>query len=964
MPAAPPQLVVLDTETTGLDPQSDRVIDIGAVRLGPDLEIEERFVMLVDPGVPVPLFITRLVGITDDDVHGAPGFAEAYDALREFAGDAVLVGHNVGFDREHLAAGARRAGLPPLANEWFDTLEAALLLYPELDRHALPVLAAEFGIERVAHRALPDAETAAEVLKRLSARAAGLGAAERRLLEAVHWAPLDLLDRFRAAPDEAPPPVVAEEPRGGASGSQLTMLPVQADAWRAEFGSGGDGEGDEPGLAARLPGFRHRPGQAQLADAVHNVFARGGVGLFEAGTGMGKSLAYLLPAAHYSAAAGRRVIVSTKTKALQRQLAAHELPLVAQTLPPSWRWALLMGRENYVCRRRLDEAVAAAGEALPDAERSLALAYIVGRARRGEVDLSALPYRASIELRALSELARDLRSSRATCLGWHCPARRGCHWRLAHRRADAAHLVCVNHALLLTGRDTLPPFEDVVIDEAHLLYHEATEAFSDGVDAFSLELLLADLGGQRRQRPLARRLHTAARHAEPGEARALEAASEACERAAQLLPDLVRAVGETLAGLGGAARDQEVEAGGRREATRGTAEYNLTVWLTAGLREHPAWDPFATAAGLLAEGLAALAAGVSPAADALPEQHRDRAAVVALADDAAAHAALLGELPESGGSDAVVWGEIEAPGRGGARSAGRGMAAAPRWTLTRTPLTPARLVRDALWDRLRGAVLTSATLTVSGSFAYFRDMTGLDADVDVAEHIFPSPFDFRRQAVLVLEHDPGGAWRPDHLAERQGERLKRLAEVTGGRTLALFTNKRDMHRVAAEVGAHVENDGVLVLAQGLHGSAAALAEEFRNHPETILLGVDTLWTGQDFPGDALVCLVIAKLPFPRQDPVFQARRRACEANGERWFERFYLPEAVLKFRQGFGRLIRTESDTGVVVVLDHRLSQKNYRGAFIGSLPDLEVVDAAPAELAAVVDHQLRRLAAGVVDGT
>ena len=963
MPAALPQLVVLDTETTGLDPQRDRVIDIGAVRLGPDFEINDRFVTLVDPGVPIPLFITRLVGITDDDVHGAPRFAEAFGALREFAGDAVLVGHNVSFDREHLAAGARRAGLPPLANEWFDTLEAALLLYPELDRHALPVLAAEFGIEREAHRALPDAETAADVLKRLGARASGLGAAERGLLEAVHWAPLALLDRFRAAPDEAPPPVVADEPRGGASGAQLTMLPVRADAWRAEFGTSGDAEGEEPGLAARLPGFRHRPGQAQLAAAVHDVFGRGGVGLFEAGTGMGKSLAYLLPAAHYSASAGRRVIVSTKTKALQRQLAAHELPLVAQTLPHGWRWALLMGRENYVCRRRLDEAVAAAAEVLPDAEHSLALAYLVGRSRRGEIDLSALPYRATIELRALPELARDLRSSRATCLGRHCPAREGCHWRLAHRRAEAAHVVCVNHALLLTGRDTLPPFEDVVIDEAHLLYHEATEAFSDEVTAFSLELLLADLGGQRRQRPLARRLHAAAGHAEPGEARALEAASEACERAARMLPDLVRAVGETLAGLGAAARDQELQADGRRGAAQGAAEYNLTVWLTAGLREHPAWDPFATATGLLGEGLAALAAGVSAAIDALPEQHRDHAAVVALADDAAAHAALLGELPESGGADAVVWGEVELRRNAGARSAGRGAASEPRWTLTRTPLTPARLVRDALWDRLRGAVLTSATLTVSGSFAYFRDMTGLDADVDVAEHIFPSPFDFRRQAVLVLEHDPDGAWRPERLAERQGERLKRLAEVTGGRTLALFTNKRDMHRVAAEVGAHVGDDGVLVLAQGLHGSAASLAEEFRTHPATILLGVDTLWTGQDFPGDALTCLVIAKLPFPRQDPLFQARRRACEESGERWFERFYLPEAVLKFRQGFGRLIRTESDTGVVVVLDHRLSQKTYRRDFLGSLPDLQVVEAAPADIPAVVEYHLRRLAAELVDG-
>ena len=880
----------------------------------------------------------------------------------------MLAGHNVAFDRDHLAAGARRADLPPLANAWFDTLEAALLLYPELDRHALAILAAELGIERQAHRALPDAETAADVLKRLCARAAGLGAEERGLLTTVRWAPLELLDRFRTAPDEPPPPVVADESRGG--GGTLTVLPVDADGWRAELGIGADvgtadgaeDEGEhrsapgEPGLAARLPGFCHRPGQAQLAHASADIFAGGGVGLFEAGTGMGKSLAYLLPAAFASASAGRRVVVSTKTKALQRQLAAHELPIVAEALPPGWRWALLMGRENYICRRRLDEAVAAESDTLPDHERSLALAYLVGRARRGEVDLSALPYRASRELPALAELARELRSSRATCLGRHCPSRRGCHWRLARSRAEAAHLLCVNHALLLTGPDTLPPFEDVVIDEAHLLYHEATEAFSEEVDAVAIDLLLADLRGRRRQRSLPQRLRAAARRAEPGAARALVAAADSCERAAELLPDLVLAVGGTLAQLGLAARDDDAEPGERPGGRRGAAgaDYNQTVWITPGLREHPAWDPFAIAAGLLAEGLTSLAAGVAPAAEALPEEHRERAAVIALAEDAANCAALLAELPDSGGAEAVVWGEIEAAWRG---TSGPGAARAARWTLTRTPLTPARQVRGALWDRLRSAVLTSATLTVAGSFAYFRDMTGLDADLDVVERIFPSPFDFGRQAVLVLEHDPDGAWRPDALAQRQGERLKRLAEVTGGRTLALFTNKRDMNLVAAEVGAHLEDDGVLVLAQGLHGSAAALAEEFRTHPETILLGVDTLWTGQDFPGDTLTCLVIAKLPFPRQDPLFHARRRACDEAGERWFDKFYLPEAVLKFRQGFGRLIRTETDTGVVVVLDHRLTQKNYRGDFIDSLPKLEVVEAAPEEIPAVVEHYLRRLA-------
>ena len=950
MPRPRPQFVVVDTETTGLDPLADRVIDIGAVRLDEDLAVTGRFTTLVDPGVPIPLFVTRLTGIADADVAGAPGPAEALAGLREFAGDAVLVGHNAAFDREHLAATARRAGVAPLVADWFDTLDAALLLYPELDRHALPILVEELGLESRAHRALPDAEATAAVLAHLARRAAGLADVERRLLESVSWAPLAVLDACAAAPDEAPPPLVADEPPEGPG--PLAILPVASGAWRDELdGAGGDvpgGADTVPGLTGRLPGFRRRAGQVNYAEAAAHIFARGGIGVFEAGTGMGKSLGYLLPAAYAGAAAGRRIVVSTKTKALQRQLARTELPLVAAGLPPGWRWALLMGRENYLCRRRLDEAVAAEGETLPDPDRTLALAYLVGRARRGDVDLSALPYRATQVLPALPDLARELRSSRATCLGRYCPARRGCYWRLARARAEAAHLVCVNHALLLSGRDTLPAFEDVVIDEAHLLYHEATEAFSDRVDAQSLDQLLGDLRGRHRQRPLPHRLRAAARRLPPDEARWVVATADACERAAEEAPALSRALGEGIAALAAAAaRAAEDDCGpGGRQAD----EYTTTVWLTAGLRDLPAHDAFLTRASLLAESLAKLATAAAAGAEALPDDHREHAALVALADDAAAAAELLGDVPEGGGPESVAWAELE--------SAARSVPGAPRWALTRSPVTPADGIREMLWDRLRSAVLTSATLTVAGSFAYFRDMTGLTGDVEVREQVFPSPFDYRRQAVLVLEHDPGGAWRPDELAGRQGERLKRIAAVTGGRTLALFTNTRDMHRVAAVVGEHVEDDGVLVLAQGKHGSAASLAEEFRTHPETILLGVDTLWTGQDFPGDALTCLVIAKLPFPRLDPLFRARRRACEEAGERWFERFYLPEAVLKFRQGFGRLIRTESDTGVVVVLDHRLTQKGYRRDFLASLPEMDVVEAAPADVAAVVGFHLRRLTA------
>jgi Rad3-related DNA helicase len=366
------------------------------------------------------------------------------------------------------------------------------------------------------------------------------------------------------------------------------------------------------------------------------------------------------------------------------------------------------------------------------------------------------------------------------------------------------------------------------------------------------------------------------------------------------------------------------------------------------------FDTFATACGTLAAALSELAQAASTAAEALPEEHRERPRAVALGADAAAAARLLTDVTSRPPAHLVFWAEL--PGRRGGDPARPGLGAARGWSLNCAPLSPAPLVRERLWDRLRSGVLVSATLGVAGSFAYYRGEAGLTAELDVAERVFPSPFDFRRQATLVLEHDPTTRYQASEQPARLAERLRRLTELTGGRLLALFTNRREVETVATLIGAHVEDEGVVLLAQGVHGGAAALAEEFRSHPATVLLGVDALWTGQDFPGDALVCLVIARLPFPRQDARFEARRRAAQDEGRDWFREFYLPEAVLRFRQGFGRLIRTESDAGVVVVLDHRLTQKTYQREFLESLPEIEIARVAPDALPDAVAAALTRL--------
>ena len=946
MPAATQELVVVvDTETTGLDPVRDRVIEIGAARLDAALRITETWSTLVDPGCALPLQVQRLTGLTPADLADAPSFAQAYAQLRDFVGDAVIVGQNVTFDLGMLGAAAARCGAPPLTSRSFDTLQAALLLYPEVDRHGLGALAALLELGEAPHRALADVRATAGLLAELHRRAAGLSQTERKLLETASWQPLVLLDACappasggsRADNPGADARAYSEQEAAPSDG-RPAALPCDADGWRTAFEPQG-------ALAAALEGFAVRPGQVDLAGEVAGLLAGGGIGLFEAGTGMGKSLAYLLPAAFRAAASGTRVTISTKTKALQRQLAERELPLVASCLPGGFRWTLLMGRDNYLCRRRLDEAVAASGDGLPDRERLLALAWLAGRLRRGAVDVSALPYAATQTLPALSETAGELRASAAACLGRRCPARTACAWRLARAAAREAHLVCVNHALLLSGGESLPPFEDLVIDEAHLLPDEAVSAFTERVDAAAVDDLLGELRGRRGRRPLAAAALAAAPGMPADTAAALGAAADGLERAARVLPGLADDLGAALETLVLAAVP---------DADPAAADlYRRTLLFTAGLQEQAVFDDFATACGALEAALVDLAGSASSAAEALPEDHRERPRAVATGVDAAAAAALLRDATRPPPADLVLWAEHARRGPGGA---GRRRLAAAAWSLNSAPLSPAPIVRERLWERLRSAVLLSATLGVAGSFAYYRGEAGLVAELEVRERVFASPFDYRRQAALVLEHDLDTRYEPADRPARLAERLRRLTELTGGRLLALFTNRHEVEAVAGLIGPHVEDEGVVLLAQGVHGSAAALAEEFRSHPATVLLGVDALWTGQDFPGDALVCLVIARLPFPRQDARFRARRRVADEEGRDWFRDFYLPEAVLRFRQGFGRLIRTESDAGVIAVLDHRLTQKGYQREFLESLPELDVVRATPAALPGAVAAALSRL--------
>ena len=486
-PPHAPSFVVVDTETTGLDPLTDHIIDIGAVRLDEDLAVVDRFTTLVDPGVPVPLFVTRLTGITDADLAGAPdspgGSGAPARVRRRRPARRPQRGVRPGACwRRRRGAAARRRSTPPGSTR--SRRPCCSSRSSTATGCRCSPRSSDWSVRRTAPCPTPrprlTCSSAWRAARPASPTSSGTCSAS---IPGRPWP---------CSTPAGPPPT---KPRRRWWPTSRRRVPASSrcclsasDGWR-------DGARRRRECTSRLwpagwPAFAGGPARSRTPRPPPTLRAR----RHRRVRGRHRhGQEPRLPAAGGVRRRGRRPPRTSSAPRPRRCSGSSPAPSCRSSpsrLPPGWRWALLMGRENYLCRRRLDEAVGARGRGLPDPDRALALAYLVGRARRGEVDLSALPYRATLVLPALPDLARELRSSRATCLGRHCPARRGCHWRLARSRAEAAHLVCVNHALLLTAERRCPPFEDVVIDEAHLLHDEATAAFSDRVDAAGVDQLL------------------------------------------------------------------------------------------------------------------------------------------------------------------------------------------------------------------------------------------------------------------------------------------------------------------------------------------------------------------------------------------------------------------------------------------------------------------------------------------
>lgn len=912
------EIVFVDIETTGFDFDRDSIIEIAALRArGP--EILERFHTMVDPGVPVPLEIVKLTGIDDSMLEGAPGPEAAATRFADFAGGRDIVAHNAGFDRGFLT---RAAGATRFRGAWLDSLQLALIALPRLSSHRLYDLALAFGAHRPSHRATDDAEALAflwrVMLCGLDAMPPGLVAHLAHLAPDADWPLRSVLAHMAGSgrkhafdlKETRRHRVAAERPGTLVDADDLECVCPPAEEIAAEF--------EAEGIAGRMyPGFERRDEQARMARAVTHAFAEHNHVAIEAGTGVGKSIAYLVPAARFALANGVSVGIATKTNSLMDQLVYSELPALREALGDELSYVSLKGYEHYLCLRKLErfESVLDESAEEPAIVTAAALMTWAAQSSWGDLDATNIHWR--------RETKSALAASVADCTRKRCRYFPNlCYLHGVRRRAAGAHVIVTNHALLfrdvVAAGGILPPVRHWIVDEAHSAESEARKQLTLEAGHLELSAVLTALHAAGRGGILdtvRRKIRTS-----PGEHQSLLAELVTTEETVNTAATLAASLFDFVKDVGGEAA--------------GSGYDTFEVRVSTSMRESGAWGPVASVGSSLAKRLSAvLESGrhlVTLLEEAGPDFADARVDLAGLLSRIAdQHAGLIAVL-DGEDEDYVYWLAIDRRRN------------VPAERLIAARLDIGGVLAGEFFPRVHSAVFTSATIATGDDFSHFARSVGLDRlDPESWNALrLESSYDFENQMAVFVPTDIAVPNTPGYLADLE-RLLERVHLAMGGSTLTLFTNRREMDALYRALEPRLDTAGISLIVQGRGVSAKRLRDEFIADEALSLFATKSFWEGFDAKGDTLRCVIVPKLPFGRpNDPLAEERQ---EREGRAAWSRYSLPEAIIELKQAAGRLIRSKTDTGCLVLADVRVLQRDYGRQFLASLP-VRDIEALPTD--------------------
>ena len=910
-------MVVLDTETTGLSFKDCELIEIAAARIS-GKEVVERYQTFVQPSKPIPYEIQQLTGIRAIDVAGAPRAEEAVAGLAEFVGGSPILAHNALFDRTFVE---KVPGGVEVSDNWIDTLALSRIALPLLRSHRLSDMAAAFGCDSVTHRAMDDVDALCGmwpvILQGLLDLPDGLLGLLASMHEEVNWPFRTILSFLSSMGGTGTFSLkgvrhdliaqVGWHARSDAAELAGRLSAPSAEQIKNDFAA--------DGLVSRMYDvYERRSEQEAMALEVREALATSTHRAIEAGTGVGKSMAYLVPAVKFAQQNGVTVGIATKTNALTDQLVAHELPALDGALPGGLTFTSLKGYEHYPCLNRLQRATIAelpvtqvsgyrSEEAvMADMLTAIAVTY-TSVCQTAEGDLDSLGIRWRFVPRGM------LTTTPSECQRTRCPFfPNECMVHGARRRASCSDVVVTNHSLLLRnvmadGR-ILPPIRHWIVDEAHGFEAEARRQWAIEVSGDEVRQSFEKLGGTKTGT-----IHTlfgqiTQREGNALPARLLTKLAASASRAAVSTADVFEALHEL---------SHVAEPSGGYETQ--------SLWIDDTVRQSGEWAALSEAMLRAIERLDQAAKDAEETTEALSDVAAQLGGDLKEASDFLSELRDALSLIEAGEDHTYVY---------SARLSRRRRDMATEALLAEKVDVGTDLAKHWL-PEMMSVTFTSATIAVGESFEHFDHAVGLDQIGKDARGSLrlSSSFDFdRNMSVLVCRDMPAPGTR-DYLTSLE-DLLFEVHRAMGGSVLTLFTNRREMERVHSELAPRLSAIGLEVDCQERGSSPRRLREKFMSDESRSLMALRSFWEGFDAAGDTLRCVVITKLPFANpNDPLVRER----DLREDRSWWRYSLPEAVLSVKQAAGRLIRTGTDAGIVVFADSRVATKRYGQQFVRSMP-------------------------------